>query len=326
MAQLNVASNKIQNVMVGTTQIKKVYVASSLIWSRPATGTVQKVTSVIAAASQYQNGSGISLRHGSVPGIVCTDYDNSKVKFFLPDGTRSSGTFTDYTNSNLVNPCYLCEDNEGYVYTTGANSGYLFKLQPKLSGTTYSLSLIKSIKVGNMVAANQVTYNAKRNALIVIGWDSGGGTSRCYQVPKTLASSTCIAHWSGPSIGGCFTHDGTKLFVILYSSSASSAMFTFSSATDTAEKTSYTTIAPNSYSGKISSSSDSRYWIAASDGYMYWNMLNGTLYKYDTSGTYKSTITTSLDSPRMDGSISYDDALNVITFMKTDGYMYRIYL
>lgn len=326
MGSIKVGSTAIQNVMVGTTQIKKVYVGSTLIWSRSATGTVQKVTTAVAEANQYQNGAGIILRHGSVSGIVCTHFTNSKVMFFLSNGSRSPGTFTDYSHTNLVNPGFLCEDNEGYVYTTGGNSGYLFKLQPKVSGTTYSFTLVKSLKLGNMVSANQVTYNPARNAIIVVGWDSGGSTSHCYQVPKTLASATSIANWWGPTLGGCMTRDGTKLFVGLYSSSCTSGLFTFSSASDTTEKTSYTTISPNNYSGKISGSSDSRFWIAANDGYMYWNMLNGTLYKYNTSGTYVSTITTALDSPRMDGVITYDDVLNTLLYMKTDGYLYRLYL
>ena len=321
-------------VMYGSREAERIYYGSNLIYinvsdysDRPPVGTIKQITTTVAAASQYQNGSALVLRNGNVKGIVCTDYVNSKVMFFLPNGTRSPGTFTDYSHTNLVNPYYLCEDDEGYVYTTGGNSGYLFKLQPVVSGSTYSFNLVASLKLGSMVAANEVTYNAARSSLIVIGWDSGGGTSHCYQVPKTLASATSIARWSMPSLGGCMTLDGTKLFVGLYNSSAGSGIFTFSSASDITEKTSRTTtIYPNSYSPKISGSSDSRFWIAANDGYMYWNMLNGTLYKYDTNGAYVSTITTSVDSPRQDGSIVYDDKDNALTFIRTDGYAYKIYL
>lgn len=326
MTSIKIGSTALSKLYIGSTAIKKVYIGATQIWPKPAAKTVEKITMTAAQPETYQGGAALILRHGSVQGIVCTDYNNSKVMFFLPNGTRSPGTFNDYSHTNLVNPGYLCEDNEGYVYTTGANSGYLFKLQPTVSGSTYSFTLVKSLKIGNMVAANQVTYNAKRNAIIVVGWDSGGSTSHCYQVPKTLASATSIANWWGPTMGGCFTTDGTKLFVGLYSSSYTSGIFTYSSATDTAEKTSYTTISPNSYSGSISGWSDSRYWIAASDGYMYWNMLNGTLYKYNTSGTYQSTISTALDSPRQDGVITYDDVANALVFLKTDGMAYRIYL
>ena len=333
--QLADASLKnITNIKYGSSDVRHIYYRSNLIYtrtalysSRPPVGTVEQITTVVAAASQYQNGSALVLRNGNVKGIVCTDYVNSKVMFFLPDGTRSPGTFTDFTHANLNNGVtYICEDDEGYIYVTGANTGYLLKLKPTVSGSTYSFTLVASLKLGNMVAANECTYNPARNAIIVVGWDSGGGTSHCYQVPKTLASATSIANWWGPTLGGCMTKDGTKLFVGLYSGSCASGLFTFSSASDTAEKTSYTTIRPNNYSGKISGSSDSRFWIAADDDYMYWNMLNGTLYRYDTSGNYVSTITTAMDSPRQDGSIIYDAEDNALTFVRTDGYAYKIYL
>lgn len=285
-----------------------------------------------------QGSPAMMMEHGSIKKIVVGDQTGRRLKLFDLDGTRSSGIYTDfdYTTTNIDYTCGLAEDNNGYIYTTGSNTGYIVKFQvcSRQNGnqTEFYLQHIASLKLGSLVAANQVTYCAARNAMVVVGWESGGGTSRCYQVPCDLSSYTLLATWSLPSLAGCFDLSGTKLFVDLYGGAYNFAVFQYSSVSDTAEKTSYTVISkPSSYSSAISVCSDSRYVLSASDGYMYFQMLDGSLYKYDTNGNYISTVgnigsALGTNTIRSDCVMTYNSTHNAIFYSQADGSIACIYL
>lgn len=292
-----------------------------------------------AGSNPYQGTPALIMEHGTIKKIVVGDQTVKKLKLFDVDGTRSSGTYTDYdyTVDNIDYTVGLAEDNDGYIYTTGANTGYIVKYQIKsktLDGQlNFYIERVAMLKLGNLVAANQVQYCPARDALIVTGWESGGGTSRCYQIPRNLSTCTSIAVWGLPSLAGCFDPTGTKLFVCLYGGSYQFAMFQFSSASDVTEKSSYgMTIRPQGYSSAISVASDSRYIAFDSSGYMYLQMLNGNIYKYDVNGTYIAMVGNIGSSGngnttiRSDCVITYYSAKNALVFSQTNGNIGCLYL
>ncbi len=311
--------------------------------SIPTAGTqVQIAPANTATSATYAIANAVYMRHGTLKKLVVGDYGTTYIKIYDLDGTRSSGTYTDfdYSTSNIDIAMAIAEDDEGCIYITGANTGYIVKLQVcsrVVNGQiNYYLEKLASMRLGSLVAANQVTYCKARDAIMVIGWSSGGSRSYCFQISKDFSSVINIANWSLPSMGGCFTLDGKRLFLSTYSSNNRFGYIDFSSASDTDTKTSYTYAdTPTGYSPNINSgNNDARYATAGIDGYMYFQMLNGSVLKYTTDGQYVAKIgdtgsvptSGSYSTPRHDGVCTYDEHENALVYPKADGTICRMYL
>lgn len=144
MTQLNVGSAKIRLVFIGSTDVSKIYVGSSLVFSREDTKTIPNNLTTYAAIHDAVS----TLGMGSQKTVYARDNQLYRINYNTSQPTNARVYYSYLTNNYITLSTseilfYIVADDAGYLYVEGGSGStrWIKKIQVSGRDSTTSFSV-----------------------------------------------------------------------------------------------------------------------------------------------------------------------------------------